>query len=103
LSDKEVKCFHGISSFSVSSIWWARNSIIFKKKDIPLEVTAGIILNLSKEFMRDLKIKDPRFHVMPELDFVIPWGCFDGACQVNPPICGVGEVIYLKKNNYIQV
>jgi hypothetical protein len=58
---------------------------------------------MSKEFMTDLKIKYPRFHVMPELDFGIPWGFFDGVCQGNPPICGVGEVLYLKQNHYIQV
>jgi len=90
-------------SFMVSCIWCARNSSIFNDKDIPLEVTTGIILNLPKEFLIDIEIKDPRVSVMLELDFGIPWGFFDGACQGHPPVCGVGVFLCINHNHYIHV
>jgi hypothetical protein len=103
MANKIVKRFEGMPSFLVSSIWWARKSRIFKDKDIPLEVTTDVILNLSKEFMIDLKIKDPTLPSMPKLDSGIPWGFFDRACQGNPPVCRARVVIYLKNKIFIQV
>jgi hypothetical protein len=77
LADKVVKNFHGMQSFLVSSIWRAQNSSIFREITIPPEVTTGIIMKLSKEFISDLKIKDPRLPSMLEVDFGISWGFFD--------------------------
>jgi len=60
-------------------------------------------MNLSKEFMTDIKLKYPRIPVMLEIDFRICWEFFDRACQGHPPVCGVGVVLYIKENHYIHV
>ena len=103
LLNRAIKRFEGMPSFMVSCIWCARNSSIFNDKDTPLEVTTGIILNLPKEFLIDIEIKDPRVSVMLELDFGIPWGFFDGVCQGHPPVCGVGVFLCINHNHYIHV
>jgi hypothetical protein len=100
LADKAVKKYQGMPSFLVSSIWWDRNSSIFRDTAIPPEITADIVLRLSNEFMMDLKVKGPRLPTMPEVDFEVPWGFFDGACQGHPHVCGVGIVLYLSHNYY---
>lgn len=38
---------------------------------------------------------------MPDLDFDIPWGFSDGACQGHPPICRVGVVLFMEQNHFI--
>jgi hypothetical protein len=83
LADKAIKQYKGMPSLLVNNLWWERKSSIFKDKYIFPKVFVGIVLNLSNEFMTYLKVKDPRIPSMPDLDFNIPWGFFDGACQVT--------------------
>jgi hypothetical protein len=71
-------------SFLVSSIWRLGIPVFSETYPFLLEVTAGIILRLSNEFMSDLKVKDPWLPSMSEVDFRVPWGFFDRACQGHP-------------------
>lgn len=100
--DKAVQNFARLPSILVNSLWWARNSSTFKDKDIPTEVTASITLNLAKEIVMELKSKNPKIPSMPTLDYEIPWGYFDEACQGHPPICGVGVVLFLNHKHSLQ-
>jgi hypothetical protein len=69
MSDKSVSQYKGLSSILVSNLWWARNSSLFRDKDIPPKITTGITLNLAETFKAELKTKNPKNPVMPELDF----------------------------------
>jgi ribonuclease HI len=40
---------------------------------------------------------------MPEIDFKISWGYFDGACQGHPPVCGIGVVLFLNHSHYLYI
>jgi hypothetical protein len=45
---------------------------------------------MAEDFKDEVKTKKPRIQVMSPLDFEIPWGFFDGACQGHPPVCEWG-------------
>lgn len=87
----------------ISNIWWARNSAIFKDKDVPPEVTRALTLSQAVEFREDLKGKEPRIPIPPSIDFEIPWGYFDRANQGHLLKCGVGVVLFLNQNHYIHI
>lgn len=53
--------------------------------------------------MIDLKPKNLRLLSMPDLDYEIPWGFFDGASQGHPPYCGVGVVLFVSQNHFIHI
>jgi ribonuclease HI len=40
---------------------------------------------------------------MPEILNGIPWGFFDGASQGYPPLCGVGIVLFISKDDFFNV
>jgi len=40
---------------------------------------------------------------MSSLDYEIPWGLFDGACEGHPLVFGVGVIFHLRKNHYIHI
>jgi hypothetical protein len=89
--------------FTVFGGHWSHNSIIFRDKDIPLDVIAGLVIKITKEYMVDHKVKIPRNLVMPVLDGDIPWGYFDCASEGHPPICRVGEVLFLNQSHFIYI
>jgi len=72
MANKVVQNFTRLPSILINNVWWARNSDTFRDKDIPLEITMGITLNLSKEFEMELKTKHPRNPSMFALDYEIP-------------------------------
>jgi len=44
-----------------------------------------------------------RNHVLPSLNYEIPWGYFDGTSQRFPPKCGVDVVLFINQNHYIHI
>lgn len=46
------------------------------------------------------KQRIPTFHV---LDYSVSWGYFDDASQGHPPSIGVGVVMFLNQNHYINI
>jgi hypothetical protein len=72
MENKAVQNFRRLQSILVNNLWWAHNSDTFRDKDIPLEITTGITLNLAKEFEMELKTKHPRNPSMFVLDYEIP-------------------------------
>jgi len=79
LEDKVIKHLKVFLCILVNSIWWARNSIIFKDLDIPPEIYANQITDMMKELKVIEKGKKTRIPIMPILDSNISWGFFDGA------------------------
>jgi hypothetical protein len=40
---------------------------------------------------------------MLEIDYEIPWGFFNRACQGHPLVCGPGVVLFLNHSHYLHV
>ena len=60
----------------------------------------GLIEKVSREFKLDPKTKKPRILVMPQLDFDMSWGYFDGANLGHSPRMGINVILYLNVHHY---
>lgn len=56
-----------------------------------------------EEYKVEVKSKNPKKPIMQAIDYDIPWGFFDGACQGLPLVCGVGVVLFMSQNHYIHI
>nr|ADE75964.1 unknown [Picea sitchensis] len=70
---------------------------------MPPEVMANLSLTQAVEFREDLKALKPHIPVILSIDYEVPWGYFDSASKGHPPMCGVGVVLFIKKNYYIHI
>jgi hypothetical protein len=68
LSNKFVKLFEGLPYILVNIIQWACTVQIFKKEEVPLEISVGLIIKISKEFKLDPKEKKIGLPIMSELN-----------------------------------
>jgi hypothetical protein len=82
-------------------LWWACNISLLKEKFIPPEITRGVMLNLVEELTKEPKEKNLCNLELPSIDFEVPLGNFDGACQGHPPMCKVGVILYINHNHYM--
>jgi hypothetical protein len=55
--DKSVQQFVGLPSILVSSLWWARNSSLFRYEEIPPNINANIIINLARRYEIEISSK----------------------------------------------
>jgi len=99
IQDRSVSLYTGLPSIMISNIWWARNSSIFKDKSVPPKVTVTLTLSMEEEFKEDLREQKTQTLIPPPIDYVVPWGYFDGAYQGHPPKCGVGPILFINHNH----
>ena len=69
---------------------------------IPPEVTSALVIQWVREHRSQEKKPKIRMLVPPEINNDIPWAYFDGASQGDPPLGGLGGVLYLSENHKIQ-
>jgi hypothetical protein len=103
IQDRSVFLYTCLPSIMVSNIWWAWNSAVFSDKTIPLEVTSSLTLRMTEELKEDLRTQKIHCPVPPAIDYTIPWGYFNGACQVHPLNYRVGVVMFLSHSHYIHI
>ena len=73
---------------------------IFQDKHVPPAVIAHLIIRQMKEYESCLKDKKHTDLVMPEINFEILWGHFNGASQGHPTMCGAGVVLHVNSRSY---
>ena len=93
-TDKSVCLHSAFPSLFTYGIWWARNTATFNNKMIPFEVTAALVIQWTREHRSQVKEEKFRVLVPPEINKEIPWAFFDRASQGDPPLGGVGAVIF---------
>jgi hypothetical protein len=103
LQDRFVRLYVGLPSILIINLWWAQNKIIFKDKLMHPEVLAALTISQSKELKEKLKEKRPWISILSDIDYQTSWGYFNGANQGNPPMCGVGMVLFINHNHYIHI
>ena len=69
---------------------------------IPPEVTSALDIQWVKEHRSQEKEQKIRVLIPLEINKAIPWAFFDGASQGDPPLGGLGGVLYLSTNQKIQ-
>jgi len=68
---------------------------------VPLDVTTALTFKKPMEFKDKSKIMNQFFSLLPEINYGSLWGYLNGASQGHPPNCGVGVVLFIRKNYYI--
>jgi len=82
-------------------IWLARNSSIFRDKEISPEVTAVKSISIFTAFrQKPRSVKTKNLSII-EIDKTRPWGFFDGASQNNR--CGGGAILYLSEDHHFRI
>ena len=102
-TERSVCLYSAFSSLFSYGIWWARNIVIFNNKLIPSKVTIGLIIQWEREHKS--KEKEPKIRVLvpPEINKVVPWDFFDSESQGDPPLGGLGGVLYFSDEHKLQV
>ena len=79
IMDRVVKNLKALPCQFVYWTWWSHNMKIFQDKHVPPAVIAHLIIRQMKEYESCLKDKKHTDLVMPEINFEILWGHFNGA------------------------
>jgi len=82
-------------------IWYARNSFIFKDKEVSPEISAVKSISILAAFPQKSNAPKTKNLSIVEIDKSRPWGFFDGASQNN--LCGGGALLYLSKDHYFKM
>jgi len=82
-------------------VWIARNSFIFKDKEVPPEIIAVKSISISSAFRQKPRPVRTKNLSIIEIEKSRPWGFFDGASQNN--LCGGGAVLFLSDNHYFKI
>jgi len=81
--------------------WLARNSSIFKDKEVSPELTAVKSINIFAAFPHKSRSVKTRNLSIVEIEKSKPWGFFDGASQNN--LCGGGALLYLSDDHFFKI
>jgi len=82
-------------------IWIARNSFIFKDKEVPPAVIAVNSVSISSAFRQKPRSIRTKNLSIVEIEKSRPWGFFDGASNNN--LCGGGALLFLTENHYFKI
>jgi len=82
-------------------IWLARNSSIFKDKEVSPEVIAVKSISIFTAFRQKSRPVRTKNLSIIEIEKSRPWGFFDGASQNN--LCGGGALLYLSEDHYFKI
>ena len=93
-SDEKVDQFEAFPILYVYSIWEARNKAIFNNTWVPPDIVNTLLLNKIQEHKKDSIRHKTRAIREPKINKEMPWAFFDGASQGDPPLGGVGAVIF---------
>ena len=82
-------------------IWLARNSSIFKDKEVSSESVAVKSINILAAYPQKSSIPKTKNLSIVEIDKSRPWGFFDGASQNN--LCGGGALLFLSEDHFFKI
>jgi len=81
--------------------WLARNSVIFKDKEVSPEISAVKSISILAAFPQRTSLPKIKNLSVVEIDKSRPWGFFDGASQSN--LCGGGALLFLSEDHFFKI
>jgi hypothetical protein len=82
-------------------IWLARNAGLFENKPWPPFKIVQQSIALYNQYKLKPKVQKVRLLVPVSINKSKPWGYFDGACEGEHRICGLGFLLYFSESNYV--
>ena len=97
-SNERVCQHEAFLALFVFTIWETRNRAIFKNIWTSSEITVNVLLQKIMEHQTTPKQKPRRVLKPPNIDKNTPWAFFDGASQGEPPLGGVGAILFMNES-----
>ena len=96
-NDDRVHNYEALHALFVFTIWEARNRAVFQNTWNPSEIIEKVLLQKMMEHQMKPKSTPQRLLTNLEINKTIRWVLFDESSQGEPPLGGVGGVVYLKE------
>jgi hypothetical protein len=95
LNDRANAYYKALPCYVLWGLWLTKNNMIFEGKEAQLGRVVHLIRLTFGEGKKPPKLIPQRILQDPVIDFNMPWGFFDGACQGMPGVCGAGAILHL--------
>ena len=94
-NNERVCQYEALPTLFVYTIWETRNRAILKKNWTSPDIIVNMLLQKVMEHQVAPKQKPRRELKGPNINKNVPWGFFNGASQREPPLGGVGGILFL--------